>query len=368
MPNTRPTLTAINEQIKSDIVAGLGGGFKLLRRSILSVLSRAYSGAVHLLFGSIEYNKAQLFITSSDHETLPLHGSEYGVTRNPSTKATGSIYIYGTDGKSIPANSELESDNGQSYLTDSSVVIASGVAVVSVTAKEGGYAGNEDGGVSLSFVSPIIGVQTSAVVTASGIDGGADEEELEDYRSRVLSRKRRPPHGGAKEDYENWMREVSGVTRAWAIPLYQGIGTIGCAFVRDNDSDIIPSESEMETVKDYIISHTDPITGKSVGIPVTARAGLYMIPLTPLSVNFTLYIYPNTSEVQEAVTAIVSQSIVLNGGPNKALYKSELSEAISSVPGENRHELKFPSGLDYLTAASNQVHVPGTITFEDYNG
>lgn len=368
MPWERQTLEEIDTAIRGDITTRLAGAYKLLRRSILKVLARAYAGAVHLLYGNIDYNKDQLFITSADEEYLPQHGAEYGVLQNAATKATGNATATGTDGKIIPAGYELESSTNQTYLTDSAATITGGVATLNLTAKEAGADGNEDGEATLSFVSPIPGVDTNVTLDGNGMDGGSDEEDIEDYRLRILERKRRPPHGGAKFDYETWMKEITGVTRAWAIPLYQGRGTIGCAFVRDDDDDLIPSDTEIETVRDYIISHTDPITGKTVGIPATAQGGLYMIKLEKLAVNMTIELYPNTSAIRTAIDAIVAQVVNLNGGPELALYKSIISEAVSSVSGEERHRITFPNGEDYVTASAGQVHVPGTITYEDYNG
>ena len=367
MPFTRPTLQEIVDRIINDIKTRITGALTLLRRSILRILGIVYGGAVHLLYGNIEYNKDQLFATTADEDYLPLHGGELNVLRNAATKATGSALATGTDGKIISIYTELESATGQVYLTDAAYTISGGQALMDLTAKEAGIDGNEEGGAALSFVSPIIGIDSTATIESSGIDGGADEEELEDYRQRVLNRKRKPPHGGAIFDYEVWMKEVSGVTRAWAIDLYQGIGTIGCAFVRDDDEDLIPSESEIDTVRDYIISHTDPVTGKTVGIPATAEAGLYMITLSELSVNLTIYLYPNTTAIQTLVTTAINNLIRTYGGPGQAIYKSQFADVIAGVAGEERHRIEFPSGLDYISAATNQIHVPGTYTFEVYS-
>lgn len=368
MPFTRPTLTEIIERIKSDIVTRISGAATLLRRSILIVLAKAYAGACHLLYGNIEDNKDQLFVTTADEDYLAYHGNEYGVSRNAATKATGSIQASGTDATVIPIYTELESATGWVYLTDAAATISGGVVSIDVTAKEAGEDGNEDTGATLSFVSPISGIDTSATIESPGLDGGTDEEDVEDYRTRILNRKRRPPHGGADFDYEAWMKEVSGVTRAWAISEYQGVGTIGCAFVRDDDDYFIPSEAEIATVRAYIISHTDTLTGKTVGIPATAEAGLYMISLNELSVNMTVEIYPNTSAIQTAVNAAIEQLILEEGGPDQAIYKSEINDVIASVSGEERHKVTLPSGLDYITASAQQIHVMGTITFENYNG
>ena len=84
------------------------------------------------------------------------------------------------------------------------------------------------------------------------------------------------------------MLEISGNTRAWISEEYQGVGTIGLSFVRDNDTNIIPNATQRESTKDYIIEHEDPITGETVGAPVTATPGIYMIELSLLSLDFSI--------------------------------------------------------------------------------
>lgn len=363
MSFSRPTLSEIVTQIESDITTRLTNAVTLLRRSILKVLARAYAGAVHLLYGNIEYNKDQLFTSTADADNLELQANELGISRTSATKATGSGVATGTDGTIIPIYSELQSSSGQVYLTNAAYTIA-GATTINFTAKVAGEDGNDDGGITLTFVSPIAGVNTSVTVASTGIDNGADEETDDDLRTRVLTRKRQPPHGGADFDYVAWMKECSGVTRAWVVKLYQGIGTIGCAFVRDNDSDIFPSDAEVLTVKNYIISHADPVTGKTVGIPATAEAGLYMIDLEPLTVNLSISIYPNTSEVQTAVEAKIEELIFEDGGSEQTLYLSKIRQAISAAAGESYHNLTYP--LTDITATANQVHVLGTITWSTY--
>ncbi len=362
----RPTLTEIITQIKTDIVSRITGASTLLRRSILTVLAYAFGGAVHLLYGNIEYNKDQLFASTSDSESLERHANEYGISRTAATKATGDAVAVGTDGTIIPQYTELQSSTGQVYLTNEAETISGGTATLNLTAKEAGEDGNDDPSITLTFVSPISGVNTSVTVDSGGLEGGADEETDDALRTRVLTRKRQPPHGGADFDYPVWMLEVPGTTRAWCIPKYQGIGTVGCAFVRDNDDDLIPTETEMEDMEDYLLSHTDPITGKTVGIPVDAVDGLYMITLTRRAVNFTIALSPNNGDTQAAVTSQLQDLISVDGGPEKTIRLSRIRAAISAAVGEEYHNLIYPTEDD--TATASQVHVLGSVSFQEYGG
>jgi len=363
MPFTRKSLQGIVDQIVSDFQARITGATSLLRRSVLRVIARVNAGAFHLLYEYLDYQARQLFATTGDEAGLEAIASEYGITRNAATYAIGSGTATGTNGITIPAGSQLTSTDDQTYETDEDVVIAAGTATVEFTATIAGADGNDDAGITLTFVSPIAGVNTSLTVDADGIYDGTDEETDEELRARVLARKRQPPHGGAEFDYETWALEVSGVTRAWTFPLYMGVGTIGVAFVRDDDDSIIPNAVQMAEVRAYIVEHEDPGTGKMVGCPVTAEPGLFMVTLAPQAIDFEIAIYPNTVAVQAAVEDALADLIVREGGPGEMIYLSEINEAISLASGEEHHRLDSP--VEDVTAV-NKVHVLGTVTFTNY--
>ncbi len=69
--------------------------------------------------------------------------------------------------------------------------------------------------------------------------------------------------------------------------------------------------------------------------------------------------YPRWDELTDATAPSARW-----GGPSETLYLSRLSEAISSVLDEDHHEVVVPA-VD-VGAATNELHVLGTVTFQDY--
>jgi uncharacterized phage protein gp47/JayE len=364
MPFSRPTLHEIVNRIVSDLNSRVDNSTTFLRRSVFLIIARVLGGALHLVYGFLDYMKKQLFASSADSEYLERQGSEYGISRNAGVQATGGISGTGTTGITIPAATRVQSESGNVYTFDSDVTIAGGVFTADITAEEIGTEYNESVGATLSFVSPVANVDSTVLIDSGGITGGTDEEEDEDYRNRILTRKRQPPHGGAEFDYEAWALEVPGTTRSWSIPLYQGPGTIGLAFVRDDDDSLIPTPTQREEMYNYIVSHTDPETGFTIGIPVTAQPGFFVIPITALTVNFHILISPNTTVVQNSIQERLEDLFQAAGGPAVTLSISEMYEAIVSAIGEVRSKIISPSAD--VAAAVNQVHVLGDITYGDY--
>lgn len=365
MPFERPTLQEIVDRMISDLNSKITGATTFLRRSILRIFARVFAGAVHLLYSFLDYMKRQLFATTADADYLEVHGSEYGILRKPGAFSSGSGVATGTVGYTIAAGTILESASGNQYsiLYDATIGIG-GTVVISFQATQAGEASNESAGASLVFISPLNGINTTATVDSSGITGGIDAEDDAAYRERILLRKRQAPHAGAAFDYPAWCLEVPGVTRAWSFPLYQGIGTVGVAFVRDDDASIIPTNAQRLAVKNYILLHDDPATGVEVGAPVTVEPGLFMIELSELTMNFTIQLYPNTSAAQDSVIDRLTELLRASGGPGKTISISQIYEAISTAVSEVRSRVIFPTAD--TTASVHQVHVLGTVTFQEY--
>lgn len=134
--------------------------------------------------------------------------------------------------------------------------------------------------------------------------------------------------------------------------------------MKDNESDIFPNESEREEIRSYIVSHIDSFTGKTVGIPVTAEPGFFVINAQPLTMNFNIKIYPNTSAIQESIESKLATLILQSGGPEQNISISQIYESIMTVTDLLRATIVSPAGD--TTASVSQVHILGTVTYSDY--
>ncbi len=363
MALSRPTLQNIIDRISGDFVAKISGATTLAMRSVLQVMARVYAAAVHLLYGYLDNITKQMFATSATGTYLDRIGSELGVIRQAAVAATGVITITGTAGTLIPLGNELTSAAGNSYTTDANATIGlSGSIDAAVTCSVVGLDGNDSAGIVLTFTSPIAGVNSTAVSTL-GISGGIDEEIDSAYRARILARKRLAPHSGNANDLEQWALEVSGVTRAWAVPEYNGIGTVALYFVCDGQTPITPTLTQIAAVLAHVTSHTDS-SGQTIGVPVTMLPGLFVAAPALVAIDMTIRLSPNTADVQADVMAQLADLYLRDGEPGGTLYLSKLQEAISTAAGEDHSAITLPAadvGLAY-----NQLAVPGTIVWTEY--
>lgn len=350
MPFSRPDLPTLIERAIADIETRLPGVDARLRRSNLNVLSRVHSGAVHGLYGYLEWLSRQVIYDTAEAEILDRWASIWlSQPRKPAAPAVGNVTFTGATGAFIQAGTVLLRTDGVEYATDTDASVTAGSATVSCTAYAAGAAGNADAGVALTLVLPIAGVNAAATVAVGGLVGGSDTEPDASLRARLLARIQQPPHGGAAHDYVAWALEVPGVTRAWVYPGESGAGTVVVRFVRDDDVSLIPDPCEVAAVQAYIDERR----------PVTASVGV--VAPVAMALNFTILPTPNTLPVKDAIRAELADLLLREAEPGGTILLSHIRQAISIAVGEHNYVMSVPSAD--VTRNVGDMTVMGTITW-----
>ena len=289
MTYTRPSLKEISDQIENDFNTRFGGDSRPTRFSMTKIISRVVAGAVHLIYGYIDYGMNQIIPDSASSEYLDRWSLIWGIQRKAATKSFGFVIFKGEEGAVIPAFTQISAKDGLVFETLEESFIKKGISVVRIESKEAGAKYNLTKNTSLNLMSPISKVQSVCFLDESGTLNGTDAESDDELRNRLLLRIRNPICAGNKQDYVNWALETpgGGVTRAWCFPQYQADGNVGVFFVKDNQENIIPKDEEMEVVRKHISSI----------MPCTAR--LYVKAPEPHVVNFVI----STNVTDEKVKA-----------------------------------------------------------------
>jgi uncharacterized phage protein gp47/JayE len=288
-----------------------------------------WAGVVYLLHLYLSWIYDQAFAHLADDDQLDRHGQEIGVFRKPATFANGLVTFAGTTGTVIPQGTLLQTVVGRvEYQTTQDVALVSGIATVSVTAIVAGSAGNQESGVSLELVSPIVGVDT--VTTSDVISEGAEIEDDESYRERILYKKRNPPQGGADADYVLWATSVSPVTDCWVYPQYPEANSVTLRVANYNASPPILSPSEVQDVVDYVTDRSRK--------PVTADVRVASVQMSPIVVRAQIRPY-STATMAAADTELRDLFSARGkdtgepGTPGTTLARSQVQNAISSATG-----------------------------------
>ena len=354
MSYIRPTLSQLATQIENDLYTRFGGTSRPVRFSVNKILSRVIAGAVHLVYGYIDFAMKQIIVDSATSEYLDRWALVWGLQRKPPNKAEGLAIFNGNDGAKIPAFSQIQTSDNFVFQTMLDAVITEGSVNVQIQALTACAAGNMQGGITLNLVSPISNVQSTCIVDAKGTLNGSDIETDDALRGRVLDRIRNAPCAGNKKDYETWCLQISGVTRAWCYPQFPIEGNVGLSFVRDNDENIIPTEQQLEDVKNTI---------KDL-MPCTATLNVFAP--TANVVNFIIKSTDISDETKKQITDQLKYLFFNIAFPNGTIYISDIQESLASIksttPTPIRIILVSPT-LDILLD-DKSVGVVGNITFE----
>jgi uncharacterized phage protein gp47/JayE len=321
--------------------------------SVLGVMAREHGmdGYEQYLF---QANQAKELFPDTAVMELARHGKIWGVPRVQAQFGIGPVTFTGAPGTQIPAETRIYT--GSTYWdVDATVEIASGATTVSaqVTAEGAGAAGNLPAGTVLSLLSPIGGLTAqTAVVGIGGIQGGADIQTLDAWRAAILAKIRQPPAGGNKNDYTNWAK-TAGAAFVGVQPLWVGPGSVGIIIVMPGPR--APTSDEIAAVQAYINTYC----------PVTAEPNAYVLGgvLTPVPMQIALN--PDSAAARIAVQAAVDlfyQSDPFAAAVEGTVYRSRLSDAISSVAGETSHTIFLPN-VDATTVTATQMPVTSTITW-----
>ncbi|HGU6622663.1 TPA: baseplate J/gp47 family protein [Citrobacter amalonaticus] len=345
----RPTLAENISMIRTDLFARLDINDEL-RRMDEDVRAKVYAGALHTVYGYIDYLATNMLPDLCDEGWLARHAAMKRCPRKAATAAAGFMRWEGVaDNLTVKAGAIIQRDDFVQYTATADAKSAGGVLRLPIICNVNGTTGNADDGTSLSLVTPVNGLPSGGM--ADTLVGGVDVEDVEEWRSRVLERYYWTPQGGADGDYIVWAKEVPGITRAWTYRHWMGTGTVG---VMVASSDLVNPILDDATVA-AAQAHIEPLA------PV-AGSDLYVFKATPKTIDFTIDLNPDNAETRAAVVAELRSFLLRDGYPDGVLELSRINEAISIAAGEHSHKLIAPAADTPI--AKNELAVLGGVTWQ----
>lgn len=349
---SRPELPQLIATIRSDLLTRFEQDV-LLRRMDAEVYARAQAAAVHTLYGYVDYLARNMLPDICDEDWLYRHARIKRCPRKAATAATGFVRWDGLSGTpTLPAGTQIQRDDQVTFTTTKTVKATDGVLRAPVVADEPGASGNTDDGITLRLGTPLSGLPSAC--NADTITGGADVEDLEVWRSRVMERFYYIPQGGADPDYIIWAKEIAGITRAWTLRHYQGVGTVGVMLATGDPTSPAPDDELLQRVREHILPRA-PVAG----------GGLFVFAAEEKVIPMTIALAKDTAEIRASVTAELNSLMLRDGAPAGTIYVSRISEAISIAAGEVAHRLMVPAAD--ITVGTNELPVLGAITWTTYD-
>lgn len=303
-------------------------------------LSKAYIELDNVLnFGFAETTYGQY---------LDLKVSEVGMSRLTAIKAKGSIQFSGTDGITIPYNTVVSTESGIDFVTDADVKIASGIAVVTITAVVGGLEGNVPA--NSIVTNPIDNVTCfNSVPTTGGTDTESDDQLLKRYLENLKA----PAASGNASHYRQWSREVSGIGDAKVIPIWNGANTVKVILVGQDRKPVIASK--VTEVANYI--ETNRPIGATVTVESAAQLTVNIVATLSLSPGYTI------TSVKPVLTAKLTDYLKSIAFVETSVKYSKIGMLLLDTDGVLDYSgLTVNGGTANINIASNQTPVLGTVT------
>ena len=236
-------------------------------------------------------------------------------------------------------------------------------AFVAIKAIDYGVNGNSAGGSQLTLISPIINVNDSCYLSYYGLTLGLDAETDDELRSRLNERCANFTAPFTASGLPVFIKErIAGITRVWVQTATPSAGYVTIYFTRDNDTNIIPTSSQVNAVKNAIIDVDN-------GIKPANTPDNYVIVSSPTAVPIAITfatLSPNTVAMKTAITTTLTdyfKSPSINVGGDITL--NEINALIYGVIDEDGNSpiftLSAPSSTTVIS--DSQLAILGTITY-----
>lgn len=322
-------------------------GYSVDEASDIGIRIRVLAGEIFNLQTYLDWIKKQAFPQTAQGEYLDYHAQMRGLQRKDAVKSVGSVRF------SIPEVSEVNveipqgtiiSTSGEtpiSFQTMEYACINAGDTSVDVNAEaiDGGVNGN----VTSEKISVIVTMpaENLTVNNLSAFTLGADSEDDETFRQRVINSMKFIINGTNKEYYISLAKTISGVECVNVVPYKYGKGSV--AIYISGKNSILTSKTVTEVKK--LLSEQREV---NVNVYVFAAK----ICKTIIEIDVTLEDGYDIEEVQNRVSEQISE--ILEGyNVGQSLTVAVINDVLFHTEGIKKFDV-LSDGTSGLTAADNE--------------
>lgn len=206
------------------------------------------------MYIDLDININLSYADTSTGEYLERRAAEFGINREPATKARrkGLFYASGDAPMDVPVGSRF-SLGDLNYVAVSKISLG----VWNLECETEGVVGNQDFGqlLPIDYIEGLTRAELADVLVP-----GEDAETDESLRKRYIDAVNEQPFGGNIADYKTKIDAINGVGGTKVFPTWQGGGTVKCTII---GSDFNPPSP---TLVDEVQTTIDPLVNSGQGI------------------------------------------------------------------------------------------------------
>lgn len=366
MPLATPTTQDLADNITAQVELAIGQTIPLLPKAFIRVLAKALAGTQILLYKYAGFIFLQMFVTYATNEETVINGrvirplTEWGrlvgvgdpvdATR---AELTITVTVQVQTGSLAAGSQLLFASTGVVYVTTAAVALNAATVTATIRASSDQSGGSGEGAIGnlevgdvVSFANPLPNVATDAVV-ASVVTTGADAEDIEDYRARVIRRFQSKPQGGAYADYQIWGESVAGIAHVY--PYTGDPGEVDvyveATEASSGSADGIPTGAQLTAVAAAIELDDE---GLASNRPANAAVNVLAITRTAFDVTVTGLDAPDLTEAQSTIEQAVDEYL---------RSREPFIVGLSILPRTDRVTLAAVSGVidDVVSAVGGSV-------------
>ena len=342
------------EEIYQELLAGFAqrAGFQPEESCDLAVRLYAAAAQLQALQIQAEWVLDQSFPQTAQGIYLDRHGAMRGLVRTEAVRAAGTLRFSVNSAPAadlaIPADTVCMTEGEVRFRTTAAGTLQAGTLTVDIPAEavEPGRGGNAVAGAIRFLTACPVGI--TGCTNPAAFSGGADQENDDSFRQRILESYRRLPNGANAAWYEQTAMGHPGVAAAQAVGRARGRGTVDVYIATETG---VPDAALLAEIQ------ADLQEKREIAVDVQALAP----DVQAVDVSVQIAVRENTvfeevrPQVEAAVTGFFSGRRL-----GKALLLAELGSCIYSVEGVENYHLLSP--VADLAAGSGALPVLGMLS------
>ena len=257
------------ESIKNEILEKLSGTVETREGSYVNTLVSPAAYQMWLAYQLVPYYLQMAFPDETSGEFIDSRAADFGLARTEGQKAEVTIRfegLYADKSVSVPAGTRVYTEDGLCFITTEDAAWSNGTGTAAAQAEANGIAYNVSAGSITVMGRNVAGIVS--VTNPEAAYGGTDEETDAALLARYKEYLQRPITSGNKNHYIAWAKEVSGVSYAACVPLWNGAGTVKVII---GGPDMAPVDETIVTETAAHIEEERPIGAEVTVVSASAK-------------------------------------------------------------------------------------------------
>ncbi len=271
--------------------------------SLIYTACAAVAAEMAQMYVELDINWNLSFADTATGDALSRRTAEYGINREPATKAKRKGLFYGQNGASmeIPLGSRF-SLGALNFIAIKSI----GPGEYEMECEQPGAVGNQPSGqmLPIDYIQGLVQAELTDVLVP-----GEDQETDEHLRERYFEAMNEPAFGGNIADYKQKINAIDGVGATKVFPTWQGGGTVKCTILGSDWNAPSPTLiDEVQTIIDPTVNQGKGLGTAPIGHAVTITGA----EKTPINVATTLTLADGTTitQVQQPIEEAIESYLL----------------------------------------------------------